>query len=375
MEVVSNNKLDLKEYFGHIIVMHDSRQDEKLDELKEVLDASCYQYFCLPILDEDVDSSVVFEDTNIFNGCVCLIPVFSKRFFEADNTFLKSQFWYYIGYVKSTHSDAILPYCTDKSEKASLNGTPLHKLDFKNNVDDLMVTIQEKYSSKLLCYNYYENKTINKFASKRIMYRDLCIKFKIYQTAFENAKEYYQSCTSRRISDNSFDEFIASEILGGCRVLSFGSVKNLTAPLMPYRDEVITKVDDYPKTITGKKSYTKLSSQEQQETGVRAELTMNILMPVHKLLGTNFKCFITLKNNKCPIYLLLSLFEGDFIGKDPEFNDYLSEDNDYWMQIYPKETHIDQENGRLYISTGLTSTKTADESLGIGAYEDYMFPQ
>ncbi len=375
MEVVSNNNLDLKEYLGHIVILHDSQQDDKLDQLKEVLDVSGYQYFCMPIVDEDVDGAVAFEDTNIFNGCVCLIPVFSKRLFEEGNVFLKSQYWYYIGYVKSIHSDAILPYCTDESQKASLNGTPLHKLDFKNNVDDLMYTIQEKYSSKLICYNYYENKTVNKFASKRIMYRDLCIKFKIYQTAFENAKQYYQDCTSRRISDNAFDEFIASEIVAGCRVLSFGSVKNLTAPLMPYKDEVVTKVDDYPKTITGKKSYVQLSSEEQEETGVRAELTMNVLMPVHKLLGTTFKCFITLKNNKCPIYLLLALLEGDFIGKAPEFNDNLSEENDFWMQIYPKESFIDQKNSRLYISTGLTSTKNDDESLGVGGYNDYMYPQ
>ncbi len=375
MEVVSNNNLDVKEYFGHIVIMHDNKQDEKLDQLKEVLDVSGFQYFCLPITDKETESPVSFENTNIFNGCVCLIPVFTKNFFEEDKMYLRSQYWYYIGYVKSTHSDAILPYCTDKSEKASLNGTPLHKLDFKNDVGDLMATIQEKYASKLLCYNYYENKAINKFASKRITYRDVCIRFKIYQTAFDNAKEYYQSCTSRYISDDAFDEFIATEIMCGCRVLSFGSIKNLTAPLMPYKDEVVTKVDDYPKTVAGKKTYVKLSQEQQKETGVRAELTMNILMPVHKLLGTNFKSFITLKSNKCPIYLLLSLFEGDFIGKDPEFNDYIAEENDFWMQVYPKETFIDQENNRLYISIGLSSHQCDDENLNVGAYCDYMYPQ
>ena len=116
-------------------------------------------------------------------------------------------------------------------------------------------------------------------------------------------------------------------------------------------------------------------SEEQEETGVRAELTMNVLMPVHKILGTTFKCFVTLKNNKCPIYLLLALLEGDFIGKAPEFKDNLSEENDFWMQIYPKESFIDQKNSRLYISTGLVSTKNDDESLGVGGYNDYMYPQ
>ncbi|MBQ9782207.1 MAG: hypothetical protein IJW26_03385, partial [Clostridia bacterium] len=220
MEVVSNKTLDLKEYFGHIVLMYENKKDEKVERLKDALDVSGYQYFCLPITDEEVDNPVSFEETNVFNGCVCLIPVFSKQFFEEKKVYLKSQYWYYIGYVKSICKDAILPFYTDEVKTASLSDTPLHKLDFKNDISSLMVTIDEKYGNKLLCYNYYENKSINKFASKRIMYRDVCVKFKIYQTAFYNAKEYYQSFTSRNISDSAFDEFLAKNIVGGCRVLS-----------------------------------------------------------------------------------------------------------------------------------------------------------
>ena len=100
-------------------------------------------------------------------------------------------------------------------------------------------------------------------------------------------------------------------------------------------------------------------------------------MPIHKLLGSYFKCFITSKQEKCPIYLLLALFEGDFIGAQPKFEDYISEDIEYWKGIYPKSTHIDEDNNRFYFSIGLTSKKEikVDNALGIGNDLDYMFPQ
>lgn len=375
MELISNKKLDLKEYLGHIVVMHENVKSEKVELLKEVLDASGYQYFCLPVSNKEFDSAVNFEETNILSGCVCLIPVFSKSFFENENTYLKSQYWYYIGYVKATYKNAILPFYLDDTKSASLNNTPLHKLDFKNNVNDLLSTIQEKFSSKLLCYNYYENKNINRFASKRILYRDFCIKFKIYQASFDNAKDYYQSFSSRHISDNAFDELLAKNLLGGCRVLSFGNAQSLIPPLMPYKDEVYTLVADYPKIIVGKKSYVKLSENEMRETGVRAELTMDILMPIHKLLGTNFKCFITSKNQTLPIYLIALLFEGDFAQNITPFIDNTVESKAFWIDKYPKETFIDEENNRLYFSVGLSTNDNADESLGVGKYADYTYPQ
>ncbi len=373
MEVVSNKSLDLKEYFGHIVVMHENTENQKVEELKEVLDASGYQYFCLPVSNKELDKPVSFEETNIFNGCVCLIPVFTKDFFEEDKIFLKSQYWYYIGYVKSLHKDAILPFFTGETKTASLNDTPLHKLDFKNNITALMATVQEKYGAKLLCYNYYDNKVINKFASKRILYRNLCIKFKIYQTAFDNAKEFYSTQYGYQ-SDADFEEYLIKNVVGGCRVLSFGSAKRLNPPLMPYKDEVHTRVGDYPKAIVGKRNYNRLSDQERQETGVRAEFIINILMPVHKLLGTNFKCFLTLKDQES-VYLLLGLFEGDFINKEPEFTGYIDEDLSVWMQKYPKETFIDDNNERLYFSIGLSSNSDVDENLGVGKYADYTYPQ
>ena len=72
---------------------------------------------------------------------------------------------------------------------------------------------------------------------------------------------------------------------------------------------------------------------------------------------------------------MLSLFEGDFIDKNPEFDDYIVEDKNVWMQKYPKETFIDEENNRLYFSIGLSTNSDVDESLGVGAYADYMYPQ
>jgi hypothetical protein len=112
-----------------------------------------------------------------------------------------------------------------------------------------------------------------------------------------------------------------------------------------------------------------------RETGVRAELTMDILMPIHKLLGTNFKCFITSKNQTLPIYLIALLFEGDFAQNITPFIDDTVESKAFWIDKYPKETFIDEENNRLYFSVGLSTNDNTDESLGVGKYADYTYPQ
>jgi hypothetical protein len=163
----------------------------------------------------------------------------------------------------------------------------------------------------------------------------------------------------------------------GSKIVSFGNDKFLTPQMIPYKDEIYTKVEDYPQIITGKKTYTLLSSEAQQETGVRAELTMDILMPVHKILGSYFKCYISSKEEKCPIFLLLTLFEGDFTNSQPEISYDISENTEDWLKIYPKSTHVDKENNRFYFSVGMLNENDIeiDASLNIGSDMDYMFPQ
>ena len=154
--------------------------------------------------------------------------------------------------------------------------------------------------------------------------------------------------------------------------------EHLDPPLVPYRDEVHPYVTDYPKTIAGKKSYVLLTDEEREKTGVRAEFSIDVLLPVHRLLGTYFKCYFACRETECPVEFLLALLESDFTGTEAEdFGGEMPEDLSYWKSVYPKEVFIDEKLARFYFSTGMTYiTEThPDAAFGIGDSIDYIYPQ
>lgn len=373
MELISHNKFDLSKYCGHVVLLYVDSMESKVAKLKEALETAGFVYYSYPV--SITGKNITYNASEIFDNCACLICVFSEDFFKEENVFSKNQFFYNIGYVSGLNGNSILPYCLEKSQNVSLEGTPIQKLDFITSTESLLETLNLRFSNKLLRYNFYSNYTVNKYATSRIFYRCLHLKFKIYSIAFENAREYYEAFFSRPISESAFDEFLSENLICGCRIISFGSDKRLTPQMEPYKDEVYARVDDYPQIISGKKTYTLLSKENQEKTGLRAELTMDILMPTHKLLGSYFKCFMTSKEEKCPVYLLLTLFEGDFINAQPNAVFDVVENPEYWHKIYPKSTFVDEENNRFYFSIGLNSDLEVDKSLKIGEDLDYMFPQ
>jgi hypothetical protein len=354
--------------------MYPEEISDSLANFKEMLDFSGYAYILLPIAKKETGREANAEEMNIFTGCACLVPIFSKDFFNTDNIYQKSQFWYYIGLIKSNSKSCVVPMCLEKG--VSLSGTPIQTLDIMFDAESLMNTLSSRLSSKLIRYNYYENYSTNKFASKRIYHRNFHLKFKIYQTSFENAKKYYRYFEERRVSDSTFDEFIAENIVCGCRVISFGQDEHLPPPIMPYKNEVHPYVTDYPKVLVGKKSYLLFPENEIEKTGIRAELTLDVIMPVHKLLGTYFKCYLSSKDETLSPFVLAALFEGDFTKGESSDRD-ICEDVSEWYDAYPDETYIDTESNRLYFTTGMHSNFVinAKKEHKVGEILDYVYPQ
>ncbi len=371
MELLSNKQFDINEFCGHIVLLYTPSTAHEADKIKSLLDDEGYAYIALSISEEESNKNA--EDMNIFGNCSCLIALFDDDFFEKKNTFTMGQFWYYIGIMRSRIKDSIIPYCISSQ---SLQGTPLQALDIMNDVSQLKATLSSKFCTKVLKYNYYENRIVNRQAAKRIAHRSLHLKFHIYENAFENALDYYQSYYSRSLSPEEFDELLIEKLVSGCRVVSFGDEKFLPPQMSPYKGEIHSRVADYPNVISGKKSYVKYDDEMIEQTGIRAELTIEILMPVHKILGTYFKCFISTKNDECPVYMILALLEGDFITRNPEPLFDLPEDPSHWLEIYGKGVHIDKEERRLYFSSGLVANSVVipDEALDVGNSLDYVFP-
>jgi hypothetical protein len=95
-------------------------------------------------------------------------------------------------------------------------------------------------------------------------------------------------------------------------VVSFGADTKLEPQMMVYRDEVHPYVQDYPKSLIGKKSYRRVTGDDKKNRDIRAELVMDVLIPVHKLLGAYLKCYITTTEAECPLSILSALLEPDF---------------------------------------------------------------
>ncbi|MBE6550576.1 MAG: hypothetical protein E7665_00435 [Ruminococcaceae bacterium] len=395
MEFRFNTDFDIMDRCGNIVIMYLKEDREEVAELIKVLDTMGYVYVCREIGKSIIGQRDFSEDVrSMMKNCSCLIAVLNKAFERKkkadnggaldsapdhdDNTFYRGVFWHTVGYMKSRFYDAVVPVClSDKS--ISLEGTPLQGADVLYSVKELESTVGKKFSGKLMCTKYYKDHDINLYASRRIKYRCFELKFKIYETAFQNAKQFYRECSSRRITDSAFDAYIVDNLICGCRVVSFGAEELLIPQMEPYRTEIGASVDDYPKVEGAKNIYSLKTEEEREETGIHAELTMEFSVPVHNILGTCFKCFVDCRDSDCPAYFLLALLEGDFTGLEPmDYEGDLPEEPDYWYGIYPDETYIDKKSKRLYFSVGLKNSDKdikPDPSAEIGEYTDYIYPQ
>ncbi len=379
MDFRFNTDFDIMDHCGNIVLLYLEEDREGVSALKKALDDSGYLYECREIGKNIIGHRDYAEDTErAMRSCSCLVVVVSNSFKKEENTFYRGVFWYTVGYMRSGSQEAVVPISVSGKD-ISLAGTPLQGVDMIYSETELMDTIEERFSGKLMCNNYYDDPDINTYASKRIRYRCFKLRFKIYETAFQNAKQFYREYSSRRVTDSAFDAYIVENLICGCRVVSFGAEELLIPPMEPYRTEIKSCVADYPKVNVGKNIYSLKTEEEREETGIRAEISIDVSVPVHKILGTCFKSYIDCRDSDCPVYFLLALLEGDFTEKEPvDYEGELPEDPEYWYGIYPEQTYIDERTERLYFTVGLRNSDKdirPDPSAGIGEYTDYIYPQ
>ncbi|MBE6904092.1 MAG: hypothetical protein E7480_05740 [Ruminococcaceae bacterium] len=382
MKLISDSHFDIREYYGDLIILYPEGYPELVAPLRERLDISGHVYHCRAVGESLLVKGNAFDEiVTLLNHCACLIPVLNKQLFEEENLVSCSMFWYFIGYIRSKLQESIVPYIPKNQDDGvpDLKGTPLQGIDIIFDADTFMSKIPEKFASKLLRYNYYENRTTNFYAARRINFQCLRISFNIYEEAFQNAKLYYNDITGYNRSDSEFDNFLEEHLICGCRVVSFGAEERLEPQMMVYKEEVHPYIADYPKSFVGKKSYRRFTANEREESGIRAEFVFDVLIPVHKILGAYIKCYLTCRDTDCPVFMLLALMEPDFAeGSISELDFDRYEDASYWKGIYPEQSHVDTRFNRLYFSLNfelLRPLLKADPALNVGETVDFIFPQ
>ncbi len=379
MKILSDMPFDIKDYYGDIVIVYPEDARATVKSITDKLDLTGHVYHT-HILDRSslTNRNYVNDMQLLLNGCSCFVPVFTSALFAPENMVYRSMMWFFIGYMRAKSQDAIVPFVPN-GEELSLSGTPLQGLDIMSSEEAFLNTLVGKYSSRLLCHNYYKNRKTNLYASKRIIYHCLKFRFKIYNEAFQNAKYLYKEYTSRRMNDAAFDAYIEDKLICGCKIISFGADEKLEPQMMIYKDEVHPDIDELPSTLMGKKIYRKLTESETEESGIRAELTVDVLVPVHKLLGAYIKTYLTFTDPNFPVQATLALMEGDFTDGDvTPFDELEYEKTEFWRDRYPYGLFIDEKLDRLYFS--LDTQKPAeklrpDPSLRVGDVVDYIYPQ
>jgi len=378
MKLLSETQFDIQKFYGNMVILYPEGRSDLVEKLKEQLDISGYVYHCRAVGPSLLMKGDSFDElVALFDRCVCLVPVINQELFEESNIVTLSMYWYFIGYMRSKFPEAIVPF--SPSDKTDLKSTPLQGIDIMYDLEAFMQKIPTKFSSKLLRYNYYENRMTNYYASRRINFRCLRLSFQIYEKSFQNARKYYNDAIEFDRTDEEFDAYLEKNLICGSRVVSFGTETKLEPQMMVYRDEVHPYVADYPKSLAGKRTYRRMTEKERQVTGIRAEFTVDVLVPVHKLLGVYLKCYLTCPDPDCPVNMLLALMEADFTnGSTSEFDfddfDMLS----FWKDVYPRSAYVDEASSRLYFSLNFKTSEPplkADPSLNIGETLDYIFPQ
>lgn len=380
MEFLANVPYDLRAQYGHLIVLGLESEEEKSEPLRRALDMAGYPYLYFPLSEHAMSRSEYFKEIcAALDRCACLIPVFGDTFWLPESQYLRNLMWFAVGYVRAVAAGACIPLLLSEN-RGALSGSPLKNANILFDHEQVLETLRARYHSKLLKNNYYRDYQVNLYASRRIMYRRIAMKFRIYESAYRYVtdilSESYGSNIYRR-----FDHFLEQNLSCGCKIISFGCDNAVEPQLEPFRQEMHPDISELPQVLLGKTSYDLLEAKERDITGVHAEYRCEVLVPVHKLFGVYLKPYLKLKDADL-FGILAPLFAPDLFSFDittaPAQADF--EDLSFWKQAYPSSMFINEEKRRLYFTFDFEDTTNRKRlqptpEMGLGTQADYIFPQ
>ncbi len=380
MDLISNTPYDVHSRYGHLILVCLESDEQKCQALQQELSRAGYAYLFFPISEETLSRrDYMNEIIKALDSCSCLVPIITDTLFSEDMRIFRNVFWFVTGYMQSKKEGGIVPFLCEGDGRA-LAYTPLKNANLAITEGEVVKTLEHKYSSKLMKNYYYDNYMLNFYAFKRILYRKVTLKCRIFENAFQHvckAMEYEWGSGA----EAKLDRFLSANLACAYKILSFGCDNAIEPQFVPYKDEMHPSEAGLSSSIRCLGSYNVLDDKEREITGVHAEFNVEIVVPVHKLFGVYFKCYLNLHQPDY-FWMLPVLFSQD-IGKYdfsvPPTDDEM-EDPSYWKRVFSDRSFADFRKGRLYFSLGL-ERKNSEKSIiltpemGVGNSADYIFPQ
>lgn len=351
MELLLNEPFNINEYCEQMVVTYLAEDAPLLTELFDRLDHGGYEYIKNELAYYTViKNSYVTELSRYLPNCGCYLLLLSNSFLSEKNRALRNHIWYQIGHMQSQDKDVVIPLCLDDSN-ISLGSTPLQQYNIVRSVDEAMATVTKKFRKAVAKSSFFDDIETNRYVNLRLDYRKLVIQFEITEESFANAKEEYCDILGEGdIDDSDFEKILRKDISLSCMLLSFGSEQRLTAQLIPYRSEMYFTPTEYPRSFTCKKLYV----NKRGFGDVVAEYLFELVLPIHRLFGVNFKPCLK-GTGEVEASVLERLFETNF---EPKHDLHVKGNSLYFSLAFPKAKHYD-----------------IDPSLGVGTEGDYLFPQ
>lgn len=358
MYIYSKEKLKNTEIIGSkLLITYLEEDDEKVKVIKETLDErgiyysaisknlkTCKKNIYIPTIEREIDE------------CKIATIVLSNAFFEERNKELQTITWYEVGRMLGENKKVVLYFLDiDKDTiQEKLYRTPVRQIQGCSTLYDLL-----EFSNKnhILENHFYADSSINRFASKRIFYTKITTVFNIYR---QNIKEIQGQLN--RFSDIEYDEkgaldLFLQELVCGCTVLRFNRKECLGKEFSPYFKETDILLKDFPSNF----QYIRPEVLDYSSADdIFATIKSDFILPVHSLLGVDFKFFVAIKKrSKFKTDNILSIIKKNYNTLDLSDRDIYIKNSEHLQRVY-----------------FLLDLDVVDaQGLDVGTKAHYMFPQ
>ena len=353
MRLLSNDPFDITNYCGHLIVTYLTVDEAEVKGFLESLQEKGYHYIENRInLHRVLRASYVAEMEELLEDCGCYLLCLTSHFDDPPRRALRNHIWYQIGVLESYHPGSVVPFQFEGGKNVNLSGAPLHRPHVIDKIEDLSAIFNGRFRSTLARCDFYADPVLNRSVRRRLGYAKLVVSLDITEQDFNETLAKYNS-KNNAVDEEGFLRLLRDNLSCGARLLGFGTEDRLTTHLSPYRDEMHTVTTmDYPINFSCKHVF----KSDNENPGRKGEYRLEIILPIHRLLGVNFKIFVQGNSNLKVNYLEL-LFRSNFTAASDV------------VKV--------QSNHKMYFSLDFPNKEDfpVDPALGIGSMADYLFPQ
>ena len=357
MYVYSQEVLKDTEIIGSkMLITYLAEDAEKVNEITNALHERGVYFCALPKSEEICAKNDYVSNTEReIDSCKITVTVLSKAFFEERNKTLRNITWYEIGRVIGLGRKTVLYFLDIPREEVDeyIHRTPVRQIQGCRTAEELFTLVDKCNIMENL---FYSDTEINKYASPRIFYVKLTTVFNVFRKNIETMRAHLNRFEHEQKSDKDVLAEFLQELACGCTVFRFNRKETLDKSHAPYLAEADMIPKDYPVNF----KYTKPQLLEYSTANdIFATVKSDLILPVHTILGVDFKPFIAIKKrSKFKMEHITELLKMNFNTDDLSVRDVC--------------TVTDDKLQRAYFLLELVTSDGA--GLNVGEKVNYLYP-